>query len=277
MVPDAPVAVNIFNLKPLIMITKKIYLVCILLGMAFCSCNSKHAAGTAIDSTQKADTGTQRNNPSGAIIGILQSPIDIIDSNTVQASLLPLKFGYTPTKMYVENDKKAIRVAPLDAGDSSNYLIFNKSRYNFVDFHFHHKSEHLINGVADSMEVHIIYENKATKALVVVGLLISQGSTPNAVLTTVWNEFPPQGNYERHDLSAPVNIAGIINYSTADYYYSYVGSLTTPDYAEVVAWIVMKKRLILTASQIQKFAAYYPDNARKSYPVNNRLILVNKR
>jgi carbonic anhydrase len=256
------------------MITKKLYLVCIILGIAVYSCNSKHAAGTVADSTQKADSGAKSNNAS---IGIWQTPINIIDANTTPASLPQLIFGYAATNMYIENDKKAIRVAPLDASDSSNYLIFNKSRYNFVDFHFHHKSEHLINSAAGSMEVHIIYENKATKALVVVGLLISQGNTPNTVFTTVWNEFPPRGNYERHNLRVPVNISGIINYNKADAYYSYVGSLTTPDYAEVVAWIVMKKRLTLTAAQIQKFAAYYPNNARRTYPVNNRLILTNKK
>jgi len=256
------------------MITKKLYLVCIILGIAVYSCNSKHAAGTVADSTQKADSSAKSNNAS---IGIWQTPINIIDTNTVLASLPRLTFGYASTNMYIENDKKAIRIAPRDAADSSNYLIFNKARYNFVDFHFHHKSEHLINGVTDSMEVHIIYGNKVTGALVVVGLLISQGNNPNAVLTTVWNQFPPLGNYERHNLSAHVNISGIINYSAADAYYSYPGSLTTPNYAEVVTWIVMKKRLILTAAQIQKFATYYPNNARRTYPVNNRLILTNKK
>lgn len=256
------------------MITKKLYLVCIILGIAVYSCNSKHPTGTGADSTQKGDTSAKSNNE---CIGIWQTPINIIDSNTVQAALPRLAFGYAPTNMYIENDKKAIRVAPRDTADSSNYLIFNKARYNFVDFHFHHKSEHLINGVADSMEVHIIYGNKATGALVVVGLLISQGKIPNAVFTTVWDQFPPRGNYERHNLTAPLYIAGIINYTPADDYYSYAGSLTTPNYAEVVTWIVMKKRLTLTAAQIQKFAAYYPNNARKIFPVNNRIILTNKK
>jgi carbonic anhydrase len=256
------------------MITKKLYLVCIILGIAVYSCNNKHSADTATDSTHSS---AKINNPVNAAIGIWQTPIDIVDANTVLASLPLLTFGYAPTKMFIENDKKAIRVAPLDNADSNNYLIFNKTRYNFVDFHFHHKSEHWINGVADSMEVHIIYENKATKSLVVVGLLISKGNTPNEVFTTVWNQFPPLGNYERHDLSAPVNIAGIINYSASDEYYSYLGSLTTPNYDEIVSWIVMKKRLTLTAEQIKKFATYYPDNARKIYPVNNRLIFTNKK
>jgi carbonic anhydrase len=261
------------------MVANKFYPIFISLAVAFCSCNSKHAGETIKDSTQKIDTvsNTQSSNVVCACAGMLQTPINIVDSNTISASLPPLTFGYTSTKMYIQNDKKAIKVATVDAADSSNYLVFNKSRYNLVDFHFHHKSEHLINNVADSMEVHFVYQNRETKALVVVGLLISQGNTPNLALTTIWDEFPPRGNYEKHNLNMPVNIARIINYSSADGYYSYVGSLTTPEYAEGVAWIVMKKRLMLTASQIQEFATYYPDNARKIFPVNNRLILVNKR
>jgi carbonic anhydrase len=261
------------NLKPVIMTTNKLYLICISAVIALGSSNGKNPAAGDQNTKKDADTTSGAHSAVSCVCaGMLQSPINIVERTTIPVVLPKLTFVDTATKMYIQNDKKAIKVAPLDPVNNRNYLIFNNQKYDLKDFHFHHKSEHLFNGLADSMEMHVVYQNKQTKAIVAVGLLISMGKDPNPVLSAIWKEFPAQGNYEPKNLINPVNISRIIRYSDADTYYSYVGSLTTPEYAEGVAWTVLKRRLVLNAAQIKQFAAYYPDNARDTLPINNRFV-----
>lgn len=224
----------------------------------------------SVSTTAKTELGCE-------CAGMLQTPISIMDKDAVLAKLPPMRFVYTPNStMYIQNvkEKHTIKVAPKDA--APNYLLFNNQQYDFVEFHFHDTSEHTINGFADSMEIHLIHQNKQTGAYVVVGILISKGNQPNAVLSTIWNNFPKPGDYTPQTLPVPVNVGGIINYTETDGYYTYVGSLTTPPYTEGLAWVVMKKRLVLTGEQIKKFQEYYKYNSHPLQKINNRIVYKNR-
>lgn len=247
------------------------------------SCNNNTSSTTAAPAadtiTHTESSSNSSNSTTGCeCAGLLQSPININDNSAVLAQLPRLVFNYRPSKMIIQNnnEKHNIYIKP-EVVDSNNCLFFNNQRYDLTEMHFHQRGEHAINNYQDSMEIHLIHKNKQTGAAVVVGMLISESANSNYVLSEIWNNFPEHGNYEPKPLPMPVNTSGIVNYNDAtDGYYTYVGSLTTPQYAEGIAWVVMKKRLVLTKAQIEKFKTYYTNNTHPLQPINNRIVYKNR-
>jgi carbonic anhydrase len=57
-------------------------------------------------------------------------------------------------------------------------------------------------------------------------------------------------------------------------YYTYNGSLTTPPCSEGILWIVLKKPIIASADQIERFHnTMGTDTNRPVQPANSRIIL----
>jgi carbonic anhydrase len=257
------------------MASNKLYVVCIGVIIGLYGCNGKNSTTGQDSIAKKTVTAsvTSKDTVCSICGCMLQSPINIVERTAIPVVLPKLTFITVATEMYIQNDGHTIKLTPRDTALNGNYVVFNYEKYFLQNFHFHHKSEHLFDGKPAPMEVHFVFQNKVTKANVVVGLLISQGPRFNPELDSIWSEFPKHGNYAKENLSFKVDISSIIKYSDTDTYYSYVGSLTTPPFTEGIAWIVLKKRLVLNAGQIEKFGSYYPNNARRTYPVNNRLVL----
>ncbi|HSS06074.1 MAG TPA: carbonic anhydrase family protein, partial [Rhodanobacteraceae bacterium] len=55
-------------------------------------------------------------------------------------------------------------------------------------------------------------------------------------------------------------------------YYTFAGSLTTPPCSEGVTWFVLKSPVRIADTEIEKFAAIYPLNARPIQPLNGRAV-----
>jgi carbonic anhydrase len=252
--------------------SKKIYFAFFIAATTFWSCNSKDAAPGAGDSAKetsaKSIVGSTVNC---ACADILQSPIKIYGDSAVLAPSLEISFRANPTPMDLKHDGHAYKIVPRDPANNFNYVSFNKKVYTFKAFHFHHQSEHWIDCVRSPMEMHIVYENKITGANVVVGLLIESGMYPNTSLNGVFAQFPASGS-----IPGDVNLTDLIKFSKSDLYYTYVGSLTTKPFTEGVAWIVFRKKLVLTDMQIAKFVHNEPDTARSTFPINNRVVFKDK-
>ena len=78
--------------------------------------------------------------------GFAQSPIDIRDPGEVD--LVDIEFQYGQTDSMITNNGHTIQVN-VDAGSS---IVYNGISYDLLQFHFHHPSEHTIDGVAAPME-----------------------------------------------------------------------------------------------------------------------------
>ncbi len=194
-------------------------------------------------------------------LGREQSPIDLTGGR--RADLTPVEFDYPRTRVAVENTGRTIQVNP----DPGSGILLDGVRYALQQFHFHHGSEHTVDGARLPLEMHLVHRSDRG-SLAVVGVLFTVGAA-NAALAPVWACLPatPGGSAApsgRLDLSALLP-AGHTTWR-------YRGSLTTPPCTEGVAWVVLTDPLTLSAAQIDAFAALYPNNRRPVQPLGERVL-----
>jgi carbonic anhydrase len=199
-----------------------------------------------------------------------QSPIDIRSDRTVFSSLSPLLFSYgSSTSLGLVNTgspdpEQNVRInVPSGAGDLSVEGI----TWPLLQFHFHHQSEHLVNGEPYDMEFHMVHQ-LTTGEYLVVGRFLEAGSF-NPLLDSIFSNLPPEDG-ETFDLSS-FDLNGLLPSSLNAY--RYTGSLTTPPFTEGVNWVVFAEPLELSLEQIDQFRALFPaGNFRETQPLDGRLI-----
>ncbi|XP_064603159.1 carbonic anhydrase 2-like isoform X2 [Liolophura sinensis] len=139
------------------------------------------------------------------------------------------------------------------------------SRYRVAQFHFHwgdadkRGSEHLVNGKAFPMEMHIVhysteYSNVSDalnrpNGLAVLAVLFTVGDAPNSAFDKVVGHLQSQSDVIKLDTFSlrsllPVDVSTFFRYS---------GSLTTPPCYESVIWSLYRNNVALAESQVNKF------------------------
>lgn len=194
-------------------------------------------------------------------LGKEQSPIDLTGGRG--SDLTPVQFDYRRTRVAVENTGHTIQVNP----DPGSGIVLDGVRYDLQQFHFHHGSEHTVDGVRLALEMHLVHRGHGG-ALAVVGVLFEEGET-NGTLASVWAHLPVGP-------APPVVVPGSLDLSallpTCRTTWRYQGSLTTPPCTEGVAWVILTAPLALSAAQLDTFAALYPNNYRPVQPLGERLL-----
>ncbi len=194
--------------------------------------------------------------------GLNQSPVDLVAD--LDADLPELRFEYTnPGQLRDINNGHALQV---DA-NPGNYLHIQDDRYQLLQFHLHSPSEHRVSGREYPMEIHLVHQDDKG-ALAVVGILFAEGA--HNELVDRLPSFQAAGDGAAD--ADPIDYNELIS-NRKDYFY-YNGSLTTPPCSEGVTWIVLKKPIVASAAQIQRFHDLLGfDNNRPVQPPNSRLIL----
>lgn len=195
--------------------------------------------------------------------GISQSPINIISEETYSDSIFsPLVLNYSTSGVDIINNGHTVQ---FNINGDNNLLIGDKE-YKLLQFHYHAKSEHLINGEHYPLEVHFVHQH-ADNDFAVLGIMIEEGEENN-LFTDYLNNFPSsKGEYNS------ANILDMRNLFPSDLsFYHYQGSLTTPPCSEVVSWYVLKTPLTASVEQIEKFSQILHDNYRPVMPVNDRVV-----
>jgi carbonic anhydrase len=146
--------------------------------------------------------------------------------------------------------------------------VISGTRYELVQFHFHHPSEHLLSGKKFDMELHFVHRSEAGR-LAVLGVFIQPGAA-NAALGPIWAAMPAEAGPAR-DAGAVVRPAALLPATRG--YFRYTGSLTTPPCSEGVLWTVYKDPIEASPDQIRRFAALFPVNARPAQSVARRYLL----
>ncbi|ODT62597.1 MAG: carbonate dehydratase [Nitrosomonadales bacterium SCN 54-20] len=201
-----------------------------------------------------------------------QSPIDIRSNSTYYGNLPALNFNLSPdTALTVINngspDHESTIRANVSPGEGT--LMLSGHQWNLAQFHFHTPSEHLINGRASPMEMHLVFSDAANN-LLVVGRDIEQGLFKNQALAPIFSDLPQTTeetlNIEHFNLNNLVpNYLGSFRYS---------GSLTTPPFTEGVSWVELASPLYLSGSQIDAFKSLFPEgNSREIQDLNGRIVL----
>jgi len=194
--------------------------------------------------------------------GKAQSPIDL--KSPVEASLTNIKFDYKPSALNIFNNGHTVQVN-YDAGSS---ITFNETKFDLLQFHFHHPSEHTLDGKAFAMELHFVHKSAAGN-LAVVGVMITEGKE-NEALKSVFDNLPTtKGDPQPTQLMT--DAGKIIPHNAG--YYTYSGSLTTPPCTEGVRWLVLNQPIELSAAQIEAFGKIFELDARPVQALNDRDLL----
>ena len=193
--------------------------------------------------------------------GTEQSPVDLTGAQG--SDLSSLAFDYTPSPITISNNGHTIQV---DYAPGSG-IVLDGARYELLQFHFHHVSEHAVDGVRFPLELHLVHRNNSG-ALAVVGVLFEVGSA-NEALKPLWNHLPAKAG-PATIVAGEVDATALLPKRRTTW--RYMGSLTTPPCTEGVSWIVMTEPVALSAEQIEAFGTIFPNNSRPVQPLNGRAL-----
>ena len=193
--------------------------------------------------------------------GTAQSPIDL--AGGTDGDFAALEFDYGAHRATVVNTGHTVQVN-VDPGSG---MILGDTRYELLQFHFHHGSEHTVGGVRLPMEMHLVHRSDQG-ALAVVGMLLGAGAA-NEALAPIWERIP-SGAGSAEAVPDAVAVAALLPATRVAWRYR--GSLTTPPCTEGVAWIVMSEPVTLSAAQIAAFGALYARNYRPVQPLGRRTL-----
>jgi carbonic anhydrase len=185
--------------------------------------------------------------------GTRQSPIAISDA--VYNAALP-KISYERGRPTPELKLKNYGFTPKTsyaADPEATYIQFEGSaaRYQFVEFHFHIPSEHTLNGRRYAMEMHMVH--KSPQDAVAIAVLIKEG-THNSKFDNILGNLPAGARCQ--DTSIPYQNVYDLLPSDRQLYYTYPGSLTTPDCNQTVKFVVLSGDIELSRQQMDRFRSY---------------------
>jgi carbonic anhydrase len=195
-------------------------------------------------------------------LGLEQTPIDLDEAMKGAAGSIAL--DYKPLPLRILNNGHTIQVN-ADAGCS---CTIGGTKYELLQFHFHHPSEHLLAGKPFDLECHFVHKS-AAGALAVVGVFIKPGEK-NAALAPLFDAMPANEGPEVK-AGGSIDVAALLPKSAG--YFRYMGSLTTPPCSEGLTWTVYKEPIEASPAQIKQFASLFANNARPVQRKNRRFVI----
>lgn len=200
--------------------------------------------------------------------GNRQSPIDIVTYDTAQLPGLHIDWNGTATDIL--NNGETIQVNVSGGSLVVGNPVQGGIGYTLRQFHFHHPSEHKINGSAADMEVHFVHAG-GPLGLGVVAVRMNAGAA-NPAFARVVQLMPHEKDGRTPN---PVGIDPMLLLprrprQMPGSYFRYDGSLTTPtggpngnDCTENVAWMVLEEPIEVAAADIDAYKDVLPEpNAR---------------
>ena len=193
-----------------------------------------------------------------------QSPIDL--SEPTPALLKDIAPVWKKSPYAIVNNGHTIQVNVPPA----SFVNYGGKDYQLLQFHFHHPSEHTVDGKAHEMEVHFVHKAE-DGGLTVLGIFIKPGAE-HPVLVPIWARMPEEAGGTVKVEDEFIELAKFLprNMTTVQY----AGSLTTPPCGEVVNWVVFRDHIEASKTQIEQFAKLYPMNARPVQPRFRRAVLL---
>jgi len=197
--------------------------------------------------------------------GPRQSPIDIVDEESEQESLAPIKCNYPEVSGYsITNTGSSWRM-DLQADGSCLSGGALDGEYQALQMHAHwgscrgKGSEHRLNGKEYDAEFHIVHFNTKygtpgealdkPDGLAVLGMFIKEGEEhPEfAKLMDAMGKIKKKG--EVTTVNVPIDPDRFL--PTAREFFTYEGSLTTPPLLESVIWTVFKEPIEFSEEQLK--------------------------
>jgi carbonic anhydrase len=195
-------------------------------------------------------------------LGLEQTPIDLTAG--VKGDPGPIRFDYHSLPLRIVNNGHTVQVNT----NSGCSMMIGAARYDLVQFHFHHPSEHLLDGKAYDMEVHFVHKAQ-NGALAVVGVFFKPGAH-NYALEPIFSQMPRS---EGAEITASGECDPASLFPVQKSFFRYMGSLTTPPCSEGLTWTIFREPVEASPDQIRSFAALFPNNARPVQRTNRRFII----
>ncbi|MFV0431499.1 MAG: carbonic anhydrase family protein [Alphaproteobacteria bacterium] len=189
-----------------------------------------------------------------------QSPIDIIPTEALSDGDKNLCLYWKPFEAQLEDTGYLIR-----AYGHGGYLTFKKQRFDFVEFHFHTPSEHMINHQKYPMEIHFVHHNQILDHNIVLSVLI-EAVAPSAELQKLTDAFDHIQN------SKPITINPKYFLPQQEDIFYYEGSLTVAPCTENVSWQIFCHSQSASQEQIDSFRALRDNNDRKVHSLCERKV-----
>jgi carbonic anhydrase len=193
--------------------------------------------------------------------GTMQTPIDLRAPATGAADAVKRDYRTMPLALIHNGHTVQVNAAP------GSGATIDGVRFELVQFHFHHPSEHLLSGEAATLEVHFVHRNAAGQ-LAVLGVFLEADGKPLAALEPIWAALPEKAGPAR--TVTGVTIAPERLFPAGRSHFRYQGSLTTPPCSEGVDWVVYAEPVEISRAQGARFARLFPINARPVQPLNGR-------
>lgn len=195
-------------------------------------------------------------------LGLDQTPIDL--AGGIRGEVGKPTMDYKPLPLRIVNNGHTIQVN-ADPGSS---CVIDGTKYELLQFHFHHPSEHLLAGKRLDLECHFVHKS-GDGGLAVLGVFIRAGAR-NDALTPLFDAMPMKAGPE-------LRAGGAIDPNALlpgnGGYFRYMGSLTTPPCSEGLVWTVFKQPIEAAPDQIRKFASLFSNNARPVQKLNRRFLI----
>lgn len=193
--------------------------------------------------------------------GQAQSPIDLTDAT--DGPLASLTFHYEPFALLLWHDGRNV----LADCQNTGHIVLDGDTYNLTQFHFHHPSEHTVDGQAAPLELHLVHTS-STAQLAVVGIMIHVGE-PSDAYAPIFDNLLTSAQTTTRVEGVSLNPTDLLPTDTTSRY-SYSGSLTTPPCSEGVQWLVLTQPVTVSQAQVDQFVSAIGANARPVQPLNDR-------
>lgn len=198
--------------------------------------------------------------------GRAQSPVAI--DHPKLATLPPLQFDWKTAPMGpVVNNRFTVRM-DLRPGNG-NSLTVGATRYELVQFHFHHPAEEVVDGRRYPMVTHLMY--KADDGSVAGVAVFDRPGPANPAVQSLWDRMPlTEGQTAASNVA--FTPAALVPADRVRRYDTYMGGVTAPPCTENVRWFILADTMTLSPAQIATFAKLWPDDTRKLQPLNGRVV-----
>ncbi|KAF2966928.1 hypothetical protein GQX73_g6659 [Xylaria multiplex] len=210
--------------------------------------------------------------------GTNQSPINMVAGSftLTPASNLTVTLPDTVPEAEFENLGSTIEVVMEGLGGT---LELNGLEYELLQFHFHHPSEHVDNGVSMPMEMHMVFSHETQLAVIGVYIDLVDSVSSNATSLHLRRRASSSSMLESifssiDGIATPGSVTKTPAFSMTELndlldttdFQRYSGSLTTPPCSEGVEWSVPTKKLALSRETFAKVRDVVGFNSR--YPQN---------
>lgn len=195
--------------------------------------------------------------------GVRQSPIDF--NHVPGLKLDGLHIHYSDTPINLINNTHTI----LLKYQTGSYVEWEGEKFELIQVHFHHPSEHTVNGKSFPMEIHFVHRSGDHK-YIVIGVLARIGQS-DPIIQKLWNNIPATIDQEHLVKNIYVNVESLFPDLKGYFYYS--GSLTTPPCSENVTWFVLEEPIELSEKQVKHFQRFIDHNARPVQKQHHRIVV----